>query len=109
MANKLTEFFLKVGRFFRIIDEQYPCLSITNIACLVIVVKIALAAEPSIADLSGLLITLLAYYGKKNLHKGEDKTSEEQKKAMAELTNKVREVGDRIGGVAAMVGIKNLK
>lgn len=109
MGNKIKNFFLSIGRFFRIVDEQSPFLSITNIACMVIIVKVALATEPSVADLGGLLIALLAYHGKKHVSKRDAKLSAEQTKAIDDLQSKVKEVGDRVGGIAAMVGIKNLK
>ena len=105
----MSNILLKIGRFFRIIDEQDSMLSITNIACIVIVVKLALAAQPSVADLGGLLIALLAYYGKKQITKRHAQLNADQSKVISDLQTKLKEVGDKIGGIAAMVGIKNLK
>ena len=107
--NKIWHALLHVGRFLRLIDERYICLSITNIACLVIIVKLAAASQPSIADLGGLFIALLAYTGKKQLNKDQAKTDDTQAQAVADLKVKVSEIGDRIGGIAAMVGIKTVK
>lgn len=107
--NNMKQFFLKLGRFFRVIDDYGTSLSITNIAYIIILVKIALAAEPSVADLGGLLVAMLAYHGKKHLNKDLNKSSEDQSKILADLQVKVKEASDKASSVAAMVGIKNLK
>lgn len=109
MVSNIGKFFLSVGRFLRVIDESTPILSITNIACIVIIVKIALAAEPSIADLGGLLISLLAYYGKKKINQADRKVDAQQQKDIEDLRSKIKETNDRIGSVAATVGFKTTK
>lgn len=105
----MKKLLINIGRFFRLIDERSVCLSLTNIAVMVVVAKVATTPSPSFADLGALLGVLFAYYGKKHINKDLDQTTEDQKADMAELKTKVKEVGDRIGGVAAMVGIKNVK
>lgn len=100
---------LCVGRFFRVVDETENRLSIVNLACLVVVIKVALAADPSIADLGGLLIALLAYYGKKQINSKTRSLDAQQNKQLEEVQAKLKDLGDRVGSVAAALGFKNLK
>lgn len=102
----MKQFFVKLGRFLRIVDESAITLSITNIAVYVVLVKIALAAEPSITEMGGLLITLAAYYGKKHINKDKVAITDENKAAIEELKVKVQNVADKASGVAAMVGMR---
>lgn len=100
---------LKLGRFLRIVDEKYHQISIVNIACIVIIVKVAMAAEPSIADLGALLIGLLAHYGKRQINTKVSALDEKQNSTIDELSLKIKDLGDRVGSVAAALGFKNLK
>ena len=109
MISNVIKMLLSVGRFLRVVDEQENQLSIVNLACLVIVVKVALAVNPSIADLGGLLIALMAHYGKRRLNLKSKNLDAQQNKQLEEVQAKLKEVGDRVGSVAAAIGFKNLK
>lgn len=108
-ANKLYELLLKVGRFLRVIDEHFDQLSLVNIACVVIIIKVAAAAEPSVADLGALFMGLLAHYGKRRLNMKMKGLDAQQNKDIEDTKAKVKELGDRVGSIAAAMGFKNLK
>jgi len=112
MIHKLKEIelkkqLLKIGRFFRVVDESEPVLSITNTAVLVVLAKVTFSAEPSIAEMGGLLITLALYYGKKRINKDKSKLSDENKKAIEDVTAKVQQIADKTSGLAASIGLRN--
>ena len=102
----MKQFFTKLGRFFRIVDESSIMLSITNIAVYVILVKIALNPNPSITEMGGLFITLAGYYGKKHFNKDKAKITDENKAAIEDLKTKLQNVENKASGVAAMVGMR---
>lgn len=73
MANNL----LKAGRFLKIVGED-NCLSLTNLAVIVVLVKLATtrdAIHP--VDIGGLLATLLPYQAKKVIAKMKDRNCDE--------------------------------
>lgn len=107
--KSLKEWTFKFGRFLRVIDETKHQLSIVNIACIVIVVKVAMATEPSIADLGALLIGLFAHYGKRRINMKVSALDETQTKNIEDMSTKIKDLGDRVGSVAAALGFKNLK
>jgi hypothetical protein len=100
---------LKVGRFIRIIDEKEVQLSIVNLACIIILFKLALSQNPSVFDLGALLLGLLAHYGKKQMLCKTKDLDDTQNKQLTDMQNKIKDLGDRIGGIAASLGFKNLK
>jgi hypothetical protein len=102
----MKKFLLTLGRFFRILDDQNVCLSITNLAVFVVLVKVSLAAEPSIADMGALLTVLSLYYGTKHLKKNKEKLTDENKTALDELKNKVQVLSDKTSGLAVHVGMR---
>lgn len=107
--NNIKEKLLSVGRFFRVVDEFHNQISIVNVACIVVVVKVALAVNPSMVDLGTLLIALLAHYGKKQANMKIKKLDAQQSKDIDNLKDKVKELADRVGSIAAALGFKNLK
>ncbi len=107
--KSLKELGYKFGRFLRVVDERKQQLSIVNIACIVVIVKVAIAAEPSIADLGALLIGLLAHYGKRQINTKTSELDASQNKTIEEISTKIKELGDRVGSVSAALGFKNLK
>jgi hypothetical protein len=108
-SKNVLKMLLAIGRFTRIVDEHENQISVVNIACLVIVVKVALAVNPSVADLGGLLIALMAHYGKRRLNMKAKNLDTQQNKEITEIQSKLKELGDRVGSVAAALGFKNLK
>jgi hypothetical protein len=59
-------FFARLLAFLRLTDAHDGQLSLTNLALIIVLVKLALAPSSPI-DLATLLATLTAYYGKKVL------------------------------------------
>lgn len=108
-TKNVIKMLLSIGRFLRIVDEHENQISVVNIACLVIIVKVALAVNPSVADLGGLLIALMAHYGKRRLNMKARNLDAQQNKELSEIQTKLKELGDRVGSVAAALGFKNLK
>ena len=106
--HKLKDTFLKLGQFFRVVDDD-NLLSLTNLVIFVAIYKIIVAPVFTITEVTSLLISMLAYGYKRHVNKKRKEVTDEQKQAIADLTTKVQQATDRIGGVAAMVGIKNLK
>jgi hypothetical protein len=109
LGNKVYQGVLRLGRFLRIVDEKFEQISIVNIACLVIIVKVAMVPEPSVADLGALLIGLMAHYGKRRINVGKEDSDSSTKKDLKEAQDKIKELGDRIGSIAAAMGFTNLK
>lgn len=62
----MKAFFIRVGLFLRLIDDQHN-LSLTNIATIIVVIKLALAQQASAIDLGTLLLALANYNVKKYL------------------------------------------
>jgi len=92
--------------FLRLIDEN-DTLSITNIGCIVVLVKVALNPSPSIVDMGTLLVTLSLYFTKKHQSNKDKKLTDENKQAIADLTAKVTQVADKASGLAMHVGLRS--
>lgn len=101
--------FIKKALYFLRLTDDDGLLSITHIACIVVLTKVALAAEPSIADMGALLITLALYYGKKHASAKKAKLSEDGSKAISDMQSKLQSIQDKIAGVAATVGFRNIQ
>jgi hypothetical protein len=63
----MKQLLIKIGKFTRLIDENNT-LSITQIACMIVLFKLALAPSTNIIDLGTLLVTLGHYSVKKYLN-----------------------------------------
>lgn len=101
--------FIKKALYFLRLTDDDGLLSITHIACIVVLTKVALAPEPSIADMGALLITLALYYGKKVHSEKKLKLSEDSSKAVTDMQGKMQQIQDKLAGVAAQVGFRNLQ
>lgn len=91
--------------FLRLTDDD-GVLSITHIGCLVVLTKVALNPNPSIADMGGLLITLSMYYGKKHLAKNKLAMQDDNKMAIAKIEGRLAQLADKQGAVATALGFK---
>lgn len=96
--------FLNRGLFFLRLTDEDGLLSITHIACWVVITKIALEANPSVSEMGGLLVVLAAYYGKKHLNSKKQKLSDEQQETISKMQAKVDAVADKVGAVATTLG-----
>lgn len=59
--------FLRILKFFNLLDSQ-DNLSVTNIAVIVCVTKIAIAPQFSITEVGALMVTLLNYAHKRYIN-----------------------------------------
>lgn len=109
LVSNVAQALLNVGRFLRLVDEQHNQISIVNVACLVIIGKVAIAPNPSIAELGALLIGLLAHYGKRRINVKMKGLDAQQNKEIEDTKSKIKELADRVGSIAAAMGFKNLK
>lgn len=106
----MKHFLLKAGRFLRLIDEASPMLSITNICMYVIIAKIAMAAEFSMADIGGLFVGLLSYSSKKIINNKQANVEQAQSldvnPQMEKLKSDVQDLKDKVGAASLAAGIK---
>lgn len=93
--------------FLRLTDDN-NVLSITHIACMVVLTKVALQPNPSIVDMGSLLITLSLYYGKKHMQKDSAKIAEDGKFRLDQIEQKVKEIQGQASSVSAHLGIGNI-
>lgn len=56
--------------FLRLVDAHDNTLSLTNIAMIVVLTKLAMSQTSTPIDIGGLMVALLAYTGKKMISKG---------------------------------------
>jgi hypothetical protein len=59
----------RILEFIRLVDPHDGLLSLTNIALIVVIVKIATAPSTSLGDLGGLFVALASYQAKKLINK----------------------------------------
>lgn len=98
-------------RFIRILDEHEHRLSMTNIALIVVVVKIAFVGNASVADLGALFTGLLAYSYKKTIPRQVVTTSQEitqVKATLDQLTTKIESVESKASQLAVAAGFKKM-
>lgn len=103
--KKIKQFFEKALYFLRLTDDN-GSLSITNIACGIVLYKIATETNPSIADMGSLLVTLTLYYGKAHLNSKKKILTDENKQAIADIQTKVQQISDKTSGLALHVGLR---
>lgn len=113
--EKLKKVFQTILKFLNVVDRKGN-LSITNVAVIIVVTKIALAQSVGITEAGALLITLLNYGHKRTedakavkaaneLQRDQDKRAEEIKvEQFSETLKKVVEVQNKI--TEDMVAIK---
>lgn len=106
--KKIRSFLERVLFFLRLTDDD-GLLSITHIACMVVLYKVATEKEPSVADMGALLITLSLYYGKRYNQSRKTLISDGGKQAITDIQTKVQQLQDKLSGVAATVGFRNLQ
>lgn len=97
---EIKAFFIKLGKFFRILDEYNNNLSLTNVAVIIVLVKLCMAPAVSITDIGALLISLLSYTGKKVLN-NKKPTELELPEAIA---SKLKSMEDTITNLKSKIG-----
>jgi hypothetical protein len=96
---------LKKTLFFLRLTDEENVLSITHIACMVVLTKIAMSPSPSITEMGGLLVTLAAYYGKRHINGKKTKLSDEQSAVITKLQSQVTNLADKTGALATTIGM----
>jgi hypothetical protein len=109
----------KVLSFLRLVDPHDGQISLTNVALIVVLVKIGFAPEVSLVDAGALFVTLLSYQGKKLINRdaGVDAEAIERAQTMAgdsiELTGKlltrVDELSSKVTQQQMTLGIKDIR
>jgi hypothetical protein len=109
----------KVLTFLRIIDPHDGLISLTNVALLVVLVKIAASSSFSMVDAGALFVTLLSYQGKKliNRDKQDDaikiedavRSSTDAMTVVGDLIKKVDELSSKVTQQQMSMGIKDLR
>lgn len=108
-----------VLNFFRLTDPHDGLVSLTNVAVLVVLVKIAMAEVVSLTEAGALLIAMVSYQGKKMINKG---VAEQPERIVAietaatdalELTGvlikRVDELASKVSQQQMAMGIKDLR
>lgn len=106
--NKLTEFLT----FIKVIDAHDGQISLTNLALIVVLVKIAIAPTVSIVDAGTLFVSLLAYSGKKVINNQQmnaqaapiDTTAIE--KSVSQVTDQMEAMKSKINALTMATGLK---
>lgn len=102
--KRLKPILSKLFYFLRITDDD-GLLSITHIACIIVLIKLAMNPSPSIVDMGSLLVTLSLYYGKAHLNKQKQKLTDENKQAIEDIKIQVQGIKDKTAGMAARIGL----
>lgn len=95
----MKHYLKNLSKFFRLIDEQGQ-LSLTNLAVLVIIIKIAITSNVSIADAGALLISLLNYSGKKVLSQLKKPVLTLPEQLFDQTQDKIKELEGKISKLA---------
>lgn len=78
--NKLSE----VMKFLRVIDVHDGQVSLTNVALIIVLVKLAIAPAIGLTEIGGLFIGLLSYQSKKVIRKSDSNEMESKVKEIQE-------------------------
>jgi len=94
----------KILKFFRLVNGDNN-LSLTNIACIIILFKLALIPQYGLEDLGVLFVVLLNYSAKKVITK--DKKQEEVQEATdyTKMKDDIKDLKDKISSVAIATGL----
>lgn len=85
----------RVAEFLRVIDIHDGNVSLTNVALLIVLVKLAVAPEVTLVDAGALLVALLSYQGKKLIRKDVNKDSEAATQVAA-MQERVDELASKV-------------
>lgn len=94
-------------QFARILDNNQQ-LSITNVAVLVVLVKVAVTTEFTVGLSLAVLFVLLGYAGKKLLAKFPEKQDPTQEQ-LRQIENELAQLRDKVGAVALRSGLAGIK
>jgi hypothetical protein len=98
----------RILTFLRITDEHDNKLSLTNIALIVVLIKLVMSPNASIVEVVPLFIALAAYSAKKVINKDAAEPSADGTQ-LAAVETEVEEIKSRLTSISLSLGIKNLK
>ena len=101
----MKEKLFKILDFFRITDSDNK-LSLTHLVIFVSIYKIIVAPVFTISEVTTLLIAMLSYGFKKHLLKNKMNLTDENQAAIQKIDQKVNQLADKQGAVAAAMGFK---
>jgi len=96
-----------IGRFFRLLDDS-NVISLTNIALMIVIGKLAVTPSLSIPEIGALLLGLLNYSYKRYIRYKEPKPeviASKQKSEIKELRDVTDSLKDKIGKISAALSI----
>lgn len=106
MKEKIKHYLLKSGKFLRLIDENNE-ISLTNVAFMVIILKVALVQDTSMTDIAALLTVILNYSYKKHIAlKKPEKHSEKTDSRLSKLEKAFSKVEDNVGKLLLAAGFR---
>lgn len=101
---------MKALVWLRLIDEHDGNISLTNIALLIALVKLAVAPSASIVDIGALFISLASYQAKKVINKDEGK--QEPAVSMidvADMEKRISDLSSKVSAAQLSMGFKELR
>jgi hypothetical protein len=96
---------MKLLNWLRITDEQGN-LSITNVAVLIVLIKLAIAPAVSLTEVGGLLIALANYSSKKLIKIKQEPVQSVDNERIKTLTAALEEVKSKQSSMALTMGMK---
>lgn len=101
--------FKKVLTFFRVIDAHDGMVSLTNLAVLIVLIKLAIVPSTTVMDIGTLLVALTNYTGKKLINKQEPEVIENPLLPQFEQMQKtIEQLESSVTALNLQSGIKNL-
>ena len=99
-----------VLKFLRILESNSQRISLSNVAVWIVLIKLLLCTNPGIAEIGGLLITLLSYQTKKLInHRVAVKETSEVEAQMSELKTKIAEQESKVSALSLQAGFKGTR
>lgn len=95
--------------FFRLVDAHDGLLSLTNLALIVVLVKLCAAPATSISDVGNVFLVLAAYSAKKIINKNKTEEPEEDNSSLERVEAEVKELKAKLSSHAMALGFKSLK
>ena len=101
---------MKILQTLRLLDENKQ-LSLTNLAVMITLGKLALADQASLENIGALLLALLAYHAKRHtVTKAEShKKVVEKAEAIEASAEELKAIKSKLQGIEAVMGMKGIK
>lgn len=106
---------MKLLNWLRLTDQHDGQLSLTNLALLVVLVKLGMASEVTLVDAGALFVALLSYQGKKVIA-GQAAAPKELRQDMARIVTahnaameKIAELSSKVTAQQVAMGMKDIR